>query len=477
MPRAFAQKSPAPLKHSPPRVVPAAGIKAPQGFRVELLYSVPRATQGSWVNMTVDPKGRLIVSDQYGKPLPRHAARRSAARPRTINVEPIDVPIGEAHGLALGVRQPLRRRQPGPKYESGLYRVRDTNGDDRLDKVELLASDRRRRRARAARRCARARRPVALRRGRQRHASARALRLAGPSGLGRGQPAARACIDGRRLHDRRESPRRLHLPRQPRRQELGAGLRSASATRSTWPSTATASCSPTTPTWSGTSTRRGTAPRASVTSPAASEFGYRNGAGKWPAYTIDSLPPWSTSARARPRASSSATARSSRRSTSKPLFLCDWSYGKLYALHLKPEGATYTGELEEFVAGTPLALDRRRHQPERRGDVLRGRRAEHAVGPVPRDLRRRRTDGRGRAPPEASRRPRPVALRHKLEAFHGRTDPKAVDAAWPYLGHADRFIRWAARVAIEVQDPAIWRERALAESSSPAAALECACWP
>ena len=28
---------------------------------------MPQETQGSWVNMTVDPKGRLIVSDQYGK--------------------------------------------------------------------------------------------------------------------------------------------------------------------------------------------------------------------------------------------------------------------------------------------------------------------------------------------------------------------------------------------------------------------------
>ena len=38
-------------------------------------------------------------------------------------------------------------------------------------------------------------------------------------------------------------------------------------------------------------------------------------------------------------------------------------------------------------------------------------------------------------------------LRHELERFHGRREPKAVEAAWPYLGHPDRFIRWAARVA------------------------------
>ena len=62
-------------------------------------------------------------------------------------------------------------------------------------------------------------------------------------------------------------------------------------------------------------------------------------------------------------------------------------------------------------------------------------------------------------------------LRHTLEAFHGRKDPKAVEVAWPYLGHSDRFVRWAARVAIEFQDPSTWREKALAEASSPEAAL------
>src|SRR5262249_24505825 len=45
--------------------LPEAITTAP-GFRVELLYSVPKGKQGSWVSMTPDPRGRLIVSDQYG---------------------------------------------------------------------------------------------------------------------------------------------------------------------------------------------------------------------------------------------------------------------------------------------------------------------------------------------------------------------------------------------------------------------------
>jgi mono/diheme cytochrome c family protein len=61
------------------------------------------------------------------------------------------------------------------------------------------------------------------------------------------------------------------------------------------------------------------------------------------------------------------------------------------------------------------------------------------------------------------------ALRHKLEAFHGRQDPAAVDTAWPHLNHPDRFIRFAARVVLEHQDPKTWEERALLEKDPQAA--------
>ena len=77
---------------------PAARIKAPKGFQVDLIYSVPQQTQGSWVNMTVDPKGRLIVSDQYGT-LYRVSLPPIGGAASAINVEAIDAPIGEAQGL------------------------------------------------------------------------------------------------------------------------------------------------------------------------------------------------------------------------------------------------------------------------------------------------------------------------------------------------------------------------------------------
>jgi putative heme-binding domain-containing protein len=50
------------------------------------------------------------------------------------------------------------------------------------------------------------------------------------------------------------------------------------------------------------------------------------------------------------------------------------------------------------------------------------------------------------------------AIRAKLEAYHGKKDPAAIAAAWPHLNSPDRYIRYAARVAIEHQDVGEWIE-------------------
>ncbi|MFO1514314.1 MAG: c-type cytochrome, partial [Verrucomicrobiota bacterium] len=59
-------------------------------------------------------------------------------------------------------------------------------------------------------------------------------------------------------------------------------------------------------------------------------------------------------------------------------------------------------------------------------------------------------------------------LRKKLESYHGKVDPRAIDFAWPYLGSDDRFMRNAARIAIEWQDVGLWKDRALNETNSQA---------
>src|SRR5215211_6742196 len=76
---------------------PADRIKTLKDFKVELLYTVPKDTQGSWVNLCADPRGRLIVSDERGS-LYRVTPRPSGDK-RKPNVEQIPIELGQAHGL------------------------------------------------------------------------------------------------------------------------------------------------------------------------------------------------------------------------------------------------------------------------------------------------------------------------------------------------------------------------------------------
>ena len=146
------------------------------------------------------------------------------------------------------------------------------------------------------------------------------------------------------------------------------------------------------------------------------------------------------------------------------LFVCDWSYGRMFAIHLEPDGATHSAEAEPFLSAQGLPI------------------ADVAVSPTDHALYFL-TGGRGTqsglyrvtatgvskaatnpaAPDDATTALR--NLRISLERFHGQVDPAAVAAAWSNLGHADRAIRAAARAALESQPVDTWRARALAESS------------
>ena len=113
-----------------------AGLKVASGFKVELLYSVPAADQGSWVSMTVDDEGRLITCDQYGK-LYRVTPPAIGSTEKT-QVEPIEIEIGEAQGLLYAFDSLYVVVNRGKKFASGVYRVRDTDGDDQFDSLETL---------------------------------------------------------------------------------------------------------------------------------------------------------------------------------------------------------------------------------------------------------------------------------------------------------------------------------------------------
>ena len=57
----------------------ADNAQGPAGFKIEKIFQVPRS-MGSWVALTIDPKGRLIASDQG-----RSRVVSKSRRARTIN--------------------------------------------------------------------------------------------------------------------------------------------------------------------------------------------------------------------------------------------------------------------------------------------------------------------------------------------------------------------------------------------------------
>jgi putative heme-binding domain-containing protein len=451
------RKAPPP-KAPPPSAAPASSLKPLKDFKVELLYSVPQAVEGSWVNLCVDPKGRLIVSDQYGglfRVTPPPLGKKTGTK-----VEKINVPIGEAQGLLWAFDSLYVMVNRGRRYQSGLYRVRDTNGDGELDTVEQLR------------------------------------RVSEGSGE-HGPHAVLLSPDGKSLHvvcgDKTRLVEPLSGSRVPRvwgedlilpRMPDGNGfMRDTLA-----PGGCIYRVDPQGKNWelisSGYRNQYDAAfnhqgelftydadmewdmntpwyrPTRVCLVTSGSEFGWRNGAGKWPVYYPDSLPAVVNVGPGSPTGVCFGYGAKFPAKYQEALFICDWSYGKLYAVHLTPEGSSYRGELEEFVTGTPLALTDVVINPKDGAMyfTVGGRRTQSGLYRVTyagkESTAPAKPDNRG-----AEQR----ALRHSLERFHGRQDPKAVATAWPYLNHADRFIRFAARVALEHQDPKAWRDRALEE--------------
>ena len=95
------------------------------------LLDIPREL-GSWVSLAADPKGRLYSSAQGGG---LYRITPAAELGELTSLERVPVELGGAHGL-LWFRNSLYAVVNGG--QDGLYRLTDTDGDDMLDRVELL---------------------------------------------------------------------------------------------------------------------------------------------------------------------------------------------------------------------------------------------------------------------------------------------------------------------------------------------------
>jgi putative heme-binding domain-containing protein len=151
------------------------------------------------------------------------------------------------------------------------------------------------------------------------------------------------------------------------------------------------------------------------------------------------------------------------------LFIADWSYGVIYAVHMTPDGSSYKGEAERFISGAPLPVTDMVINPADQAMyfTIGGRRTQSGLYRVT----YRGTEDTSPAKPVVDTGLEQRKLRRSLEALHVPGAPGAVDTAWKNLGHPDRSIRFAARIAIEHQPVATWQQRALDERSNADATI------
>ncbi|MEX2168720.1 MAG: family 16 glycoside hydrolase [Pirellulales bacterium] len=441
---------------------PVERINVPDGFRVELLYSIPKDRQGSWVNLCVDPKGRLIVSDQYGG-LYRVAVppKGDAAEPV---VEKIPVQLGQAQGLLCAFGD-LYVVVNGNRedYDNGLYQVRDIDGDDQYDSVKLLraidgdgehgphavlvAPDGKSLYVV----CGNNTKLIEINHSRvpQVWDEDRLLPRIYGVGFMRGARAPAGCIY-------RVSPdgQEWELVNCGFRNPFDIAL-NADGELFTFDADME---------WDlGTGWYRPTRVCHMVS---GADWGWRVSSAKWPVHYADTLPAAVDIGLTSPTGITFGYGAKFPAKYQQALYLCDWTYGKLYAAHLEPRGSSYGGTFEEFITASPLPLTDAIINPHDGAMyfLIGGRNTQSGLYRVTYAGPESIAPANAKQPGGDER-----ALRHKLEALHRGEHPEAVQQAWPHLGHADRFVRHAARTALEHKPLEGWQQRALQETNPQAA--------
>ncbi|MCA9157602.1 MAG: c-type cytochrome [Planctomycetales bacterium] len=442
---------------------PAGSFRTPAGFSVDLIYKVPSAEQGSWVSLCVDPKGRILSSDQYGK-----LYRITLVDGKDPQVEQLKINIGLAQGmlcafdsLYININATTGQLKKTDAQGPGVYRLTDTTGDDQYDKIEYLVplKDQAGEHGPHALILSPDGKKIYLCNGNQTDLPESATGGPVPRHWGEDHLLGR-MPDGRGFMSDRLAPggwicrmdpdgSNLELMANGFRNEYDIAFNTAGELF-----TYDADME-----WDiGTPWYRPTRVNHVIS---GAEFGWRNGTGKFPDYYPDTFGAVVNVGPGSPTGIVFGTGAKFPVKYQESLFISDWSYGVIYAVHMKPQGATYTGEFESFVTAAPMAVtDLIIHPDGNMYFAVGGRRTASGL------YRVRYTGDESTQPKLVNDEDKATmaarSLRHQLEGFHGHTDPAAIKPALANLGSADRAIRYAARIALEWQPVEQWRKAALA---------------
>jgi len=437
----------------------------PPGFQVERLFTVPKDKLGSWVSITTDPQGRLLVSDQQDKGLCRVTPAPLGGKGETI-VEKLPVKITSAQGM-LHVGDALYLSINGGPG-SGIYRtILKGNEYGEVQKLKSLAGGGEHG-------------PHALRLGpdkqtlyvvcgnftdppkdlgpspvphnwqedlllpRQWDANGHAVGRYAPGGW-----VGSFEVDGQGTTNEAQNFQIFSMGyRNSYDMDFNAdGELFVYDSDMEWDL--------------GMPWYR---PTRVVHATSGSEFGWRSGTGVWPTSHLDSLPPLVDIGPGSPVGVTFGYGTKFPAKYQKALYILDWTFGTIYALHLEPQGASYRAVKEEFVSRTPLPLtDAVVGQDGAFYFLIGGRGTQSEL------FRVTYVGSESTAPAELKNAAgaEARALRHKLESYQRTAaDPAAAVAfIYPHLSHEDRFIRFAARVALEHQPAALWQAKVLQEAN------------
>ena len=441
---------------------PASSFRLPEGFQAELVYEVPSKEQGSWVAMCVDLKGRLIVSDQYGKLY--RVTPSTTGNPADTKVDPINVNLGMAQGLLhtkdglyvdVNGEGILDKDQKDAPRGPGLYRLQDLDGDEQFEKIERI---------------------IPLTGGGEHGPHAI---IPGPDG--RLYLCAGNQTDLPEKIDRSRVPRHWNedhlLGRMPdgrgfmaNRLAPGGFILSFNADGSDVELVSTGfrneydiAFNPLGDLFTydadmewdiGTPWYRPTRVNHVIS---GAEFGWRNGTGKWPEYFADSFGAVANIGYGSPTGIAFGTGAKFPAKFQNALYVSDWSYGVVYAVHLEPEGASYKSTFEPFVSASPMPVTDLLIHPEQgcMYMTIGGRKTQSA-------LYRIAYSGSESTQPAVFPDNEPAkaarAARRDLEAMHVPGAKLDITAAMRNIGSPDRALRTAARLALEHFDSKQWRD-------------------
>ena len=445
------------------------------GFTIEQILNADKAVNGSWICMARDPKGRLLLGGQKGQPVTRVTIKDG----KVVSQDVMKLPVSETMGL-LFVGDVLYANAWGKNNEGkigmGLFRLKDSKGGcENFDTCEFLRE---------------------WPGGSGEH---------GAHGIVLGPDKKLYMVCGNfTAHPADALPTSPHrnfqddriLPRAEDGNGFGAGKKPPGgfvARMDLDGKNAELFCSGERNDYDIAFNPDGELfgydsdmewdwgapwyrPTRAFHAVSGGDQGFREGSAKWPEYYFDSLPATANIGAGCPTGVIFGAGAKFPAKYQKAFYMLDWTYGRLLAVHLTPKGSGYSGTFENFVCPkgiygngvkTPLPLT----------DVVIGEDGAmyFTIGGRNNPAALYRVAYTGTEPTAAAdlhdkEGEEARALRHKIEAFHNSPNPEALVVAWPNLGSDDRWIRYAARIAVERQPIDQWKAKAL-EEKNPRAAL------